>query len=222
MKTNRHAMTLAATAGLLTFLIPTLASAETMYQLTSKGRGNIGFNSSLSFTSATNELEGGDTASNSTLFLLAAPKFGYFLANRIELAVQAGILMRRLQRGEDSSSTESAGLLDVGVNFNIPLNQHIALVPGLGLGGYLGGSSRPTTVVNDQDEVQTVNESTSTLGLDLYGQLNLSYRASRKTTLIAGLNLHYLYGTERAESSEEALRVSTLNTSLGVGVAYTF
>ena len=52
-------------AMLALLLLPTTASAlETMEQLTSKGRANIGFNTSLSYTSATNETVDGERARN--------------------------------------------------------------------------------------------------------------------------------------------------------------
>jgi len=203
-------------------VLPSSASAlETMEQLTSKGRANIGFNTSLSFTSATNETVDGERVRNATLFFLASPKFGYFFADRLELTIQAGLLMRRLQRDEDTRSTETSGLLDVGVNFHLPINKYMAIVPGVGIGGYYGGSSRPTTFVDMDGNTQEVDASTTAFGLDAFGNLNLNYRVTDHTMLLAGLTFHYLLGAERSEDVD-GLRVSTLNTSIGAGISYTF
>jgi hypothetical protein len=209
-------------AMLALLLLPTTASAlETMEQLTSKGRANIGFNTSLSYTSATNETVDGERARNATLFFLASPKFGFFFTDRLELTVQPGLLMRRLQRDEETRSTETSGLLDLGINFHLPINKYMAIVPGGGIGGYYGGSSRPTTFVDSDGNVQEVDASTTAFGLDAFGNLNLNYRVTDHTMLLAGVTFHYLFGTERSEDVD-GLRVSTLNTSIGAGISYTF
>jgi hypothetical protein len=205
-------------------LLATPASAYDMFEMTSKGRGNIGINTSVSLTQSINELESGEQAKNTTFFLLATPKFGYFVSERLEFSTQAGVLMRRLQRDEDSGTTESAALINVGVNYHIPLNANLSLIPGLGLGGYFGRSSRPLLVDDDMDAStpsKLVDETTRSRGLDLFSQFSIGYRATDKAQIQAGLGFHYLYGGEFSDSTEN-LRVSTLNTSLLVGAMYFF
>ena len=199
------------------------ASAYDMFEMTSAGRGNIGINTSVSLTQSMNELEGGDSVKNTTFFMLATPKFGYFVSDRLEVSTQAGVMMRRIQREEDTGSTESSALVNVGANYHIPLNANLSLIPGLGIGGYFGRGSRPTVVPDPNDSSQTkiLDESTRSRGVDLFSQLSIGYRAAEKAQIQAGLGFHYLYGAEFTDSSD-ALRVSTLNTSLLVGVMYFF
>ena len=201
--------------------MPALAGAYTMTEMTSAGKANLGVNTSMSFTQARNELQEGGEATNSTFFLLATPKFGYFVMDRVELTLQTGVLMRRLQRTADTRNTETSALVNVGVNYNIPLNERLSLVPGVGIGGYFGGSNRPVTVLGEDGMPRVISESTRARGLDLASQLAIGYRAGEKVQIQAGLTLHYLYGAEFSENVD-SLRVSTLHSSLGLGVLYFF
>lgn len=199
------------------------ASAYDMYEMTSGGRGNIGLNTSLSLTQSVNELEAGGQSKNTTFFMLAAPKFGYFVTDRLETQVQAGALLRRLQRSADDGSTETSALINVGINYHIPMNARLSLIPGIGIGGYFGRGSRPALVADTQNpgEFTTIQESTSSRGLDLSSQLSIGYRATEKAQIQAGVGFHYLFGGEFSDSTD-TLRVTTLNTSLLVGAMYFF
>lgn len=207
---------------LLTLCTPLAAQADTMPELVEKGRANIGFNTAFNFTKTTNQLANDDTATNSTLFLLATPNFGYFLLDSVELTLQTGLLLRPLQRPDGTRNNEMAGLLDVGANLHLPVSEVLAIIPGVGIGAYRGRSARPVTVTDGMGKVTTIDETTRTFGLDAYGQLYIGYVAGMRTKLYAGLTLHYLYGTERTSESGSGLSVSTLNTSIGTGLSYTF
>lgn len=206
---------------LSSMLLAAPASAYDMFEMTSRGHGNLGLNTSVSLTQSVNELESGADAKNTTFFLLATPKFGYFFADRLEFSTQAGVLLRRLQRDVDTGTTESAALINVGVNYHVPLNANLSIIPGLGIGGYFGRSSRPVVILDADMNAKTIEESTRSRGIDLFSQLSIGYRATEKAQLQAGLGFHYLYGAEFSENTSN-LRVSTLNTSLLVGAMYFF
>ena len=197
------------------------ASAYDMFEMTTAGRASGGINTSMSLTRTSSELTDGETALNTTFFLLAAPKFGYFLADRVELSAQAGLIMRRLQRQSDEGNTETAALLNVGLNYHVPLNANLSLIPGFGLGGYFGGGSRPATIVDSQGERIEIEETTRARGVNLSSQLLLGYRATEKAQIQAGVGLNYLYGAEFSENVD-ALTSSTLNVSMLVSAVYFF
>ena len=199
------------------------AKSPGMNKLTEAGQLGLGFNGAFNFTWVSNDtLEGGDPANNSTLFLLLSPELGYFFSDRAQITFNAGGLVCRLARTAESSNTSTDLLLGVGAKYHVPLTEVFTFIPGVGVGGYFGGASRPIQVTAEDGTITTADESTSTYGLDLNGQLAFGYLVGERTSLITGLQLHYLLGNENISSLDRSLTIQTFNTSLNIGIFYFF
>jgi hypothetical protein len=198
------------------------AKSPGMTELTKAGQLGLGFNGSFNFTWLSNDTLEGDTANNSTLFLLLAPELGYFFSDRAQITFSAGGLVRRLARTDSSSNTSTDLVLGVNAKYHVPLTEVFSFIPGVGLGGYFGGASRPIQVTAEDGTITTADESTSTFGLDLSGQLAFGYLVGDRTSLITGLKFDYLFGQENISSLDNSLTIQTFNTSLNIGVFYFF
>ena len=206
------------------------AKSPGMNELTRAGQLGLGFSGSFNYTWLSNDTlndsltaPSGATANNSTLFLLLSPELGYFFSDRAQITFGAGGLVRRLARTEEDSNTSTDLLINVGAKYHIPVTEVFTFIPGVGLGGYFGGSSRPVAIAaTDTADPIVADESTSTFGFDLNGQIAFGYLVGERTSLITGLQLHYLIGFENISSIDNSLGVQTLNTSLTLGVHYFF
>lgn len=224
MPSPRHFMT--ALAGCLLLLAMTSqASAQNINDLVSQGNLGMGAGGTFNYTTSSNEQIENTVATgqvtNSNLFMLIAPEFGYFMSDRLQLAINIGFLLRNIQRDKDSSNAERNYLFTGGVKYHVPFTERFSFIPGLGAGFYIGSSSRPvqTTI---QNMPTIVDESTSTWGFDMNGQLGFGYLVGDRTELTAGLQFHYLYGFENIPSVAESLSISTFNTGLNFGLFYYF
>ena len=210
----------------MTFLA-TSASAQDIEEMTAQGNLGFGVNATFNYTNSQNQILEGrvatdNSATNANLFMLVLPELGYFISDRVQLALNVGYLLRRLQRDEaQNASTESNWMFTGGVRYHIPFTPRFSFIPGIGAGFYVGSSSRDI-IVNINGVDTTTNEGTDTYGLDLNTTMNFGYLIGERTELQAGFQVHYLYGVESIESAEENLSVSTFNVGLNLGVFYYF
>lgn len=203
------------------------ASAQDINSLVSQGNLGMGAAGTFNYTTSSNETlnasnrPSGQDATNSNLFMLVTPEFGYFMSDRLQLALNIGFLLRNIQRDEENSNAERNWLFTGGVKYHVPFTERFSFIPGVGAGFYIGSSSRPvqTTV---EGMATVVDESTSTWGMDLNGQLGFGYLVGDRTELTAGLQFHFLYGFENIPSVSESLDISTFNTGLNFGLFYYF
>lgn len=224
MPSPRHFMSALASC-LLLLAMTSQASAQNINDLVSQGNLGIGAGGTFNYTTSSNEQIENTMAAgqvtNSNLFMLVAPEFGYFMSDRLQLAINIGFLLRNIQRDKDSSNAERNYLFTGGVKYHVPFTERFSFIPGLGAGFYIGSSSRPVqTTIENMPTV--VDESTSTWGFDMNGQLGFGYLVGDRTELTAGLQFHYLYGFENIPSVAESLSISTFNTGLNFGLFYYF
>ena len=197
--------------------------STTMERLTERGQVTLGVSTAFSFTRVANEkvTNDGDNV-NSTFFLLLSPELGYFISDRFQITFDAGVLFRRLDRGDGETATERDWLLELGVKYFVPITSKVSFIPGAGLGFYLGSSTRPVAATNEAGDLITTNEETSAFGIDLMGMLSLGYQVGERTIITGGLNLHFLAGSENIPSLDKRLGVTTLNAGLDFGINYFF
>lgn len=225
--TQRTSPLVATVFGLCTmFAFASTASAQTIEDLTKQGRLGLGGSGTFNYTSSSNEVVidntvTNTTANNSNMFLLVTPEFGYFMSDRLQLAINVGFLLRRLQRDAENSNTERDWLFSGGVKYHIPFTDRFSFIPGIGAGFYLGSSSRPLQVTIDGKD-SIADEDTSTWGFDFNTNLSFGYLVGKRTELQAGLQMHYLYGFENISTVSESLSISTFNVGLNLGIFYYF
>lgn len=180
-----------------------------------KGAWMVGGRTLFSYTGTRNELPSGSDQSNRTLFLRLTPTVGYFIDDNIQLSASVGWLFRSLSREDDVQATESAWLFEAAGHYVLPMGKRFALVPGLGLGFYLGGSDRKLRLAGEE-----VNESTSTRGFSAAFYLGVAYQVATNWQVRSGVALSTLLGTETIRDS--SLSTSTAHFGLPVELYYTF
>lgn len=194
---------------------------EPVVPLLEQGRLVLGGSGLLSYTNSSNDVSGGANRDNSTLFTRLTPSVGYFVLDRLEVSVTPGLMLRRLDRGSQDASAELSWLMEVGARYHYPVHKRLSVFGGLGIGGYFGSSDR-TLQATIEDETQTLEESTDTLGLSTTLNLGGGYMVTRQVQLRLGLDMTWLVGQESASSLEKDLNVSTFHLGLAAGVFYTF
>lgn len=229
----RHGTMILAT--LMTFGVCANASAQSLSELTQQGQLGLGASTSFNYTWIENDVpDSADKAQNSTLFLLVQPELGYFFSDRAQISFNVGYLMRRLQRVDtknntnmmdaitDDATTSNDWLFGTSIKYYIDLTERLAFVPGAGLSFYVGSASRPIPISDDAGNISVADETTSTWGGDVNGNLKFSYLVGERTALLAGLDLHFLFGTENISSSGKSLGILNFNSGLNLGLFYFF
>ena len=69
---------------------------------------------------------------------------------------------------------------------------------------------------------RTVDEATTTQGIDLFGDARFGFVVGASTMLTAGVNVHYIIGNERVEALDETLDSAATHANLQIGAIYTF
>lgn len=172
----------------------------------------------FNFTNATNELEEGGEATNSTYFLKLNPSVGYFITDNIELGAAAGLLARELDRGDGETTTDNAWLISVTGRYFQPFSNAFSLYAGGAIGGAFGGSSRGLPVVDAEGRDRILTEQTDTSALMLGADVGAAYMIRPQLQLRASVDLTWLTGSESITSLNKDLSVSTVNTGLGIGI----
>jgi opacity protein-like surface antigen len=192
--------------------------------LSRKNNFLLGLGTNFSFTNSTNELvapaNGANEASNSTLFWVLNPEFGWFINDNFQLSINTGVILRLLQREDGNTNMERDWLANVGVKYHIGLNDQFSIIPGIGIGMYFGSSERQLVTTDSAGTARVFDEPTSTLGLDLWTQLMLGYLVGTNTELQAGFQFRMLYGTETIDSQNKDLSAFTINTGLALNLTY--
>ena len=104
-------------------------------QLIHEGSLLLGVGMVFNFTTATNELEEGGEADNSTYFLKLNPSLGYFITDNIEIGAAIGLLARELDRGSGETTTDNAWLLSLTGRYFQPFSNAFSLYAGGAIGG---------------------------------------------------------------------------------------
>lgn len=188
---------------------------------TTQGATGIGVNTIFNFSAASNEVEGSDDASNSTMFLRLEPQFEYFLIDGVPITLSAGWLRRSIKRADDSSSASNDFLGFLGTAYHLNTTPNFAVIASLGLGGYIGASEQDV-VVDNMGMTQTLTEKTGTQGFGVTSTLGAAYQFAKRGQFRAGLTYTGLFGSETIESTDQSLGVTTHNLALNVSIFATF
>lgn len=182
-------------------------------------RWSVGAITQFSYTGTTNEVLSGADETNRTLFLTVAPRVSLFVANKVEVALSLGLLSKLTARERRDSVAENNFFFEVAGHYHIPISDSsFAFIPGLGVGGYFGSSSRDFQLENGN----VLDESTSTRGFLINGYLGVGYHASDSWRLRSGLTLGALFGTEKLKSLNQTLDASAAHIGLPLEVVYVF
>lgn len=182
-----------------------------------EGQWQISTGMSFSFDRSTNELLSGNDITNSTYLFRLGFGFGHYLWDRILIEGVAQIMMRRLARDNNASSTEQDWLFQARAWYILPLSDRLGFLSGIALGGYVGSSSRQFSL----DE-SNFNEETTTVGFASDLMAGAKYMVSDSTSLLMLLDFTWLLGSENVPSLDENLSLSSTHFGLSLGFTYTF
>lgn len=184
-----------------------------------KGRITLGASGQLSLTTSSNETKGGDV-SNTTTFGRLVPQLGYFVQDRVEVGVGAGLMLRRFARNTDDTATSTDGVVEAFGRYYIPMgNSSLWFVPEANLGMYFGSSTRDLL---DATTGRVIDEETSNLGVVMALKANIAYVFDQHWSARAGLALNGAWGAETVESADESFFGSSYHLGLSLGVGYHF
>ena len=187
-----------------------------------KGTWVAGGSTSVAVTRSENDLLGGGSATNRTVYVGLTPSLSYMIAERVELGGSLGVLLRSLEREGGGASTGRDWLLEAMVAYHLPITRRFTLAPGLGVGGYFGSNDRTVQIVDDAGDNKDIDETTDTRGFLAVARLVGAYQISERGQLRAGLQGNVLYGSEGVQSEDTRLDVMTLTAQLTLGLYFTF
>ncbi len=181
-------------------------------------RWSAGLGMQFAYTGTSNQLLDGSDRANRTLFLTLAPRGGVFVIDQLEATLSLGLLSKLTAREGNSSVTENNFFFELGAHYHIPVSDSgFAIIPGVGMGGYFGGSSREFTIDGAQ-----VDESTSTRGFLLNGYIGAAYQPSENWRLRSGIAVGALFGSETVKSQDQKLSASAVHVGLPIELSYVF
>ncbi len=186
-----------------------------------KGKWSLGGRALFSYTGTKNELLSGGDETNNTRFIRATPAAGYFILDQLQIGASFGLLSRSLARENGGEASETDWVLEATAHYYLPLSKRFALVPGAGLGFYLGSSDQTLRVL-EGGELRDTTETTSTSGLLAGVYLGAAYQVSGSAQLRSGLALNALIGSERIDSKDQSLSASAVHIGLPIELFYTF
>lgn len=188
---------------------------------TRKGAFALGLRTAFAYSTTTAESVSGPSESNTTLFLRLAPSLEYHLRDSLVIGASFGLMQKSIGREEGSGGrSETAWLPEISAQYDIPLTKRFAVMPGLGLGLYFGGSDRKLRLTTPGAPV--VEESTSTFGLAATIALRVGYQVSEHFQVRSGLGMFATFGSESIASQDRSLATSSANFTLPVELHYTF
>ncbi|MEB2313939.1 MAG: hypothetical protein OZ921_18965 [Sorangiineae bacterium] len=182
-----------------------------------QGSWQIGGFGTFEYAGSNSDLLNGGEESNRNLFLRIAPRFGYFILDRVELGGSLGILTKSLNREGKSLSSETDFMLEATISYAVPVTSRFALVPGAGLGFYLGSSSRPVNLNGTETD-----EDTSSRGIAFSIYPMLAYQLTPDWQIRSGVAMTMLYGSELIKSADERLGTSAAYFGIPIQISYTF
>lgn len=186
-----------------------------------RGAFALGLRSAFAYSSTSAESLTGPSETNSTLFLRLAPALEYHVKDNLVVGASFGLLQKSIGREEGSGGrSETSWMPELSAQYDISLTKRLALMPGLGLGLYFGGSDRNLRLNTPGNPV--VEESTSTFGVAVTVALRVGYQVSEHLQLRSGLGMFGTIGSESVSSQNVSLGTSSANITLPVELFYTF
>jgi hypothetical protein len=185
---------------------------------TTSGSMMLGGRTAFSYTGTNNEVPGGGSVSNRTFLYRITPTFSYLYKDKYLLSGSFGAIGKTITREGGRRDGELDWLLEVSAHYVIPISEKVAFLPGAGVGGYLGSSTKETT----GSLGEALTEETSTRGLAITLYANLAYQVMPNWQVRSGLALYGLTGSEKATSQPDRQGSSAVHVGLPVEIFYTF
>lgn len=178
----------------------------------------VGGRTAFSYTGTNNETAAGGEISNRTFLYRLTPTFSYLHQGKYLISGSFGLMGKTLTREGGARDGETDWLLEASLHYVVPISDRVAFLPGAGLGGYLGSSTKETAGANGI----TLKEETSTRGLAITLYANLAYQVTSNWQIRSGLALYGVTGSEKADSQPARLGSSAVHVGLPVELFYTF
>ncbi len=178
----------------------------------------VGLGAQFAYTGTTNQTLVGHDVTNRTLFARLTPEGRVFILDNLEIGLSLGLLSKLSAREQDTQATENNFLFEVSGYNHFPVGNGFALVPGVGIGGYFGGSARDLTLPNGT----SAEESTSTSGFNATLHLTAASQPHENWRLRSGLTFGLLAGSEYVESQDASLATSAAHIGLPFELIYVF
>ena len=132
-----------------------------------------------------------------------------------------GLMQKSVGREEGSGGRSETGWMpEISAQYDIPITKRFALMPGIAMGLYFGGSDRKLRLTTPGSPV--VEESTSTFGFAATVALRVGYQISEHFQVRSGLGMFGTIGSETIASQDRSLSTSSANFTLPVELYYTF
>lgn len=186
-----------------------------------KGRIELGLNlaGAMSFGSTTPE--GGESVSQSNVYITPALIGGYMLTDNIELRLSLGAQLISQSVGDNTSLTNTGFVGAVQALYQKDLILGMALYAGVGGGGFFG--SRTAQV--DAGGAATLEERFSSSGGLGQVMLGLLMMPGPRLLLRGGLRADFLFGSESADNAASVVPDSSFVTTqilFDVGLGFRF
>lgn len=182
---------------------------------------SVGFRTAFSYTGTNSgSIDGGPSESNTTFFYRLTPMVQYRIIDRLALGVSFGLLGKSIGREEGSGNrTETNWWPELTAHYEFPITSRFALMPGIGIGPYFGGSSRELVI---RSTGSVTNEETSTFGvaMSLYG--HVGFQLTKHFQLRSGLGLFASVGSESISSRNASTTNTAANVTIPVELHFTF
>jgi len=178
----------------------------------------VGLGASFAYTGTNNQTLVGQDVTNRTLFARVTPEGRVFILDNVEIGLSMGLLSKLSAREQDTQATETNFMFEVSGFYHHPIGAGFALVPGLGVGGYFGSSTRDLTLPNGT----STEESTSTSGFNATLHLGAAYQPHENWRLRSGFTFGFLAGSEYVDSQDASLSTTAVHIGLPLEVIYVF
>jgi hypothetical protein len=162
-------------------------------------------------------LSGGEE-SNRTMFLTVAPRAGFFPVENFEVGLGLGLLTVLAARESGDSVAQNNFVFEASAHYHIPVGAAFAIIPGLGIGGYFGSSSRTLVLANGTE----LDESTASRGFLLRGYIGVGYEPHPDWRFRSGITVGGLFGSESVASQDATLASSAVHIGLPIELSYLF
>lgn len=171
----------------------------------------------FAYTNTRNGTVAGSTESSETLITRLTPHGRVFVLDNVEVGLSMGIISKLADRENGRTSRETGFVMEAEGFYHYPIGEGFALVPGIGLGFYAGGSSRDLVL-----RTGVANESTSTAGFSGTLHLTAAYQPHPNWRVRSGFAIGVLAGSESVSSLDTSLSSTAVHITLPLEVSYVF
>ncbi len=201
---------------------PTAVAPEELSPAFEAGRWNAGLDATFARTSSRNELLDGPEVRETTLFSRLDLSGGYMIRDYLEIGANAGLVGRRVQRGESDAATEALFAVQPLARYHLPVTHRFSAHAHVSAGGFYGRSTREITAIVPDEGPQEFDARTTTRGIIVSGGVGAGYRISEELQVRFGFDATWIWGREQVPSSEESLVTSTNHLGATIGARYFF